>query len=133
MSLFKFNHAPDLHTQLMGDIATGVSEASTRPSVESEEYTAPSAVTDEDDQSELTAEEVEYEAEIAELVSDMKELSIEELLDDAADDMARGDYEHDCDEIVEATAYYIRAAAVGNRALALILLGQQTAPHSDQA
>ena len=130
MSIFeRFRSTPDLHTELMDGVQTTESASYIDPSTSPEITYGVSDLVPADEDTEISAEDAEYYANIEESINDMKDLSAEELLNDAADDMARGDYEfYDNEDPVEATAYYTRAAAVGNRALALILLAQQNTP-----
>ena len=66
-------------------------------------------------------EDAEFEATIREQVKDIEAMSVEELLADAADDIARSD---ELDDMDMSMWHITRAAAVSNRAVALLLQQQ---------
>jgi hypothetical protein len=65
-------------------------------------------------------EDPEFEAEVAERVREIEEMTVDELLSDGADDLARAELDSEGDDL-----YYVtRAAAVNSRAVALLLRQQ---------
>jgi hypothetical protein len=90
-------------------VGVGVVSLLNETSIEPTESTEPTDVTETSDNSD--------DAEIKERIRELELMTVDELLKDGLDDMARGEDDEDEDDVF----YMTRAAAVNGRAVALLL------------